>query len=67
VIHSSGPQWQALGGEDRDWLADQSFSLTDDLDGSPADETVSFAFEGPSYEIDLSDPHAAELRDAAVA
>jgi hypothetical protein len=27
---------------------------TDDIDGSKAEGTVSFSFEGPSYEIDLS-------------
>ncbi|GAB3562614.1 Lsr2 family protein [Amycolatopsis endophytica] len=35
----------------------------DDLDGSEADETVEFALDGVSYEIDLSDDNAAELRD----
>lgn len=38
--------------------------LIDDLDGGPADETVTFALDGVSYEIDLSAAHAAELRDA---
>ena len=38
--------------------------LIDDLDGSPADETVSFSVDGVSYEIDLSDRNAAVLRDA---
>jgi nucleoid-associated protein Lsr2 len=38
--------------------------LVDDLDGSDAVETVSFALDGVDYEIDLSDQHAAELRDA---
>jgi len=38
--------------------------LVDDLDGSEAHETVAFALDGTSYEIDLSDEHAAELRDA---
>jgi hypothetical protein len=36
----------------------------DDLDGSPASGTVSFALDGKSYEIDLSDDNAARLRDA---
>lgn len=36
--------------------------LEDDLDGSEASETVSFAIDGVSYEIDLSDEHAAQLR-----
>ncbi|QNN51224.1 histone-like nucleoid-structuring protein Lsr2 [Nocardioides mesophilus] len=38
--------------------------LVDDLDGGDATETVSFALDGVDYEIDLSDQHATELRDA---
>jgi hypothetical protein len=38
--------------------------LVDDLDGSQADETVSFALDGKSYEIDLAKKNAAELRKA---
>jgi hypothetical protein len=38
--------------------------LVDDIDGSEAAETVTFALDGVDYEIDLSDKHAAELRDA---
>lgn len=38
--------------------------LEDDLDGSEASETVSFALDGTSYEIDLNDAHATQLRDA---
>ena len=38
--------------------------LEDDLDGSPADETVTFALDGVTYEIDLSDANATKLRDA---
>lgn len=38
--------------------------LVDDLDGSEADETVAFALDGTSYEIDLSADHAADMRDA---
>ena len=37
--------------------------LEDDIDGSLADETVSFALDGVSYEIDLSSANAAKLRD----
>ena len=36
----------------------------DDLDGSDAVGTVSFALDNRSYEIDLSDKNAAKLRDA---
>jgi len=38
--------------------------LVDDLDGSEATETVSFALDGTSYEIDLNDENAAALREA---
>lgn len=38
--------------------------LVDDLDGSAADETVTFGLDGTSYEIDLNDKNAAQLRDA---
>jgi len=38
--------------------------LIDDLDGSEATQTVLFALDGKTYEIDLNDGHAAELRDA---
>jgi hypothetical protein len=38
--------------------------LVDDIDGGDADETVTFGLDGTSYEIDLSEKHAAKLRDA---
>ncbi|MCU1618668.1 MAG: lsr, partial [Modestobacter sp.] len=39
--------------------------LSDDLDDSiSADETVTFALDGTTYEIDLSDKNATEMRDA---
>ena len=38
--------------------------LVDDIDGSAADETVSFALDGKEYEIDLNAKNAAKLRDA---
>ncbi len=38
--------------------------LVDDLDGGSADETVQFALDGVSYEIDLSTKNAAKMRDA---
>ena len=38
--------------------------LVDDVDGGEATETVSFALDGVSYEIDVSEPNAAKLRDA---
>jgi hypothetical protein len=38
--------------------------LTDDLDGSDAQETIEFGFEGTSYEIDLNKKNAEALRKA---
>ncbi|WP_380259478.1 Lsr2 family protein [Kineococcus sp. GCM10028916] len=38
--------------------------LTDDLDGSEANETVTFTVDGVTYEIDLSDEHARQLRES---
>lgn len=38
--------------------------LLDDLDGGTADETVNFALDGSSYEIDLSKENASKFRDA---
>ncbi|HSS67983.1 MAG TPA: Lsr2 family protein [Nocardioidaceae bacterium] len=38
--------------------------LEDDLDGSTADETLTFGLDGTTYEIDLSKKNAAKLRDA---
>jgi hypothetical protein len=37
--------------------------LYDDIDGSEAAETVRFGLDGRSYEIDLSEKHADNLRD----
>ena len=39
-------------------------TLSDDLDGSAADETISFALDGAAYEIDLNAKNAAALRKA---
>ena len=38
--------------------------LTDDMDGGDADETIQFALDGTSYEIDLSTANASKLRGA---
>jgi hypothetical protein len=38
--------------------------LTDDIDGGDADETIQFALDGRSYEVDLSAGNASKLRDA---
>lgn len=41
-----------------------SILLEDDLDGSAADETLTFRLDGASYEIDLTNKHAEQLRSA---
>ena len=38
--------------------------VVDDFDGSPADQTVRFAFNGASYEIDLSREHFEDFAEA---
>lgn len=38
--------------------------LVDDLDGSPAAETVTFGLDGITYEIDLTNAHADRLRES---
>jgi hypothetical protein len=39
-------------------------TLVDDIDGSDATQTVTFAFQGTSYEIDLNDEHAASIEES---
>lgn len=41
-----------------------SIVLVDDLDGSEADETVTFGLDGTTYEIDLTQRNADALREA---
>ena len=38
--------------------------LIDDIDGGEATDTVTFGLDGATYEIDLSEQNAAQLRDA---
>jgi len=38
--------------------------LEDDIDGGDADETILFALDGVTYEIDLNDGNTATMRDA---
>lgn len=39
-------------------------TLVDDLDGSSADETLTFGVDGVSYEIDLSKSNAKKFRES---
>lgn len=39
-------------------------TLVDDLDGSVASETLTFALDGRHFEIDLNDKNAKKLRDS---
>lgn len=41
--------------------------LEDDIDGGPAEETITFGLDGATYEIDLNESNAAALRDALAA
>ncbi|MBD8870857.1 histone-like nucleoid-structuring protein Lsr2 [Nocardioides donggukensis] len=41
--------------------------LVDDIDGSDAEETVTFGLDGSTYEIDLNAAHASQLREALAA
>lgn len=46
-------------------MAQRTFiELIDDLDGSEATETVTFTLDGTTYEIDLNDENAGNLRQA---
>ncbi len=38
--------------------------LTDDLDGTPADETITFAIDGVTYDVDLTSANAEKIREA---
>jgi len=38
--------------------------LVDDVDGSDAEETVTFGLDGSTYEIDLNTENASALRDS---
>ena len=38
--------------------------LVDDIDGSEASQSVEFGLDGVTYQIDLNEEHAAELREA---
>jgi hypothetical protein len=42
----------------------QKIVLTDDIDESEAEETITFGYRGTQYEIDLNQKHAAELAEA---
>jgi hypothetical protein len=39
-------------------------TLEDDIDGGPAEETITFALDGVTYEIDLNEDNASALREA---
>lgn len=38
--------------------------LEDDIDGTDAAETVQFALDGATYEVDLNEQHATQLRES---
>jgi hypothetical protein len=54
-------KWQAARG-DTVVARKVQVEMLDDIDGSPAEETVTFGLDGASYEIDLSANHAEKLQ-----
>ena len=49
---------------DRGVVAQRTITtLIDDIDGSEASETVVFGLDGTTYEVDLSEAHAEDLRE----
>ena len=45
-------------------MAQQTITtLIDDIDGSQANETVLFSLDGTTYEVDLNEAHAEDLRE----
>jgi Lsr2 len=53
-----------MEGVSKDMAQRTVVTLEDDIDGGPAEETITFALDGVSYEIDLNEDNAAALRDA---
>jgi hypothetical protein len=52
-----------IGSRENEMAQKVQVLLVDDIDGGTADETVTFALDGVSYEIDLTTDNAAKLRD----
>jgi hypothetical protein len=50
--------------QDRIMVQKRTVELVDDLDGMPAEETVTFGLDGRVYELDLSSVNADALRGA---
>jgi hypothetical protein len=57
-----GFDWPPGEPHDADMAQKTIVELTDDVDGEPAAETVTFALDGVAFEIDLSTKNADELR-----
>jgi hypothetical protein len=57
---SDGPEFDAREGDSMARRVE--ITLQDDLDGTGADETVTFSLDGVDYEIDLSTTNATKLR-----
>lgn len=62
---ATATQSPAQESKDTEFMAKKTHTiLVDDLDGSNADETVTFGIDGATYEIDLTSANAAALREA---
>ena len=70
VVDEIGARRVILGGDGSHWGKEMDVArremvvLEDDLDGGDAVETIRFALDGASYEIDLSNKNAKKLRDS---
>ena len=42
----------------------RQIGITDDIDGSPDAQTITFSFDGQNYEIDLSQENQEKFRQA---
>lgn len=66
-MHRSGPASRRRGPETASFermARTVITTLVDDLDGSAADETVTFSLDGRHYEIDLNTDNAQRLRES---
>lgn len=62
---ATATQTPAPESKDSEFMAKRTHTiLVDDLDGSQADETVTFGIDGETFQIDLTAANAAALREA---
>lgn len=64
LLHVNRVHASAAAPYDHAMAQQKIVTLIDDLDGTEAAETVTFAIDGGTYEIDLSEKNATALREA---